>query len=391
MRSLQMKLLVAFLSVAAVAVAVVGLLVGRAASGAFGDYLVGRETGDLGAMDRMMEEMMGAGAGRAMMERMLGPAERDYLSSVQTAVWVAGGLAGLIAVALALLLARQIASPARALTVAARLVAGGDYGQRVPVRSRDELGELAVAFNSMAQSLGHQEELRRRLVADIAHELRTPLAIIQANLEAILDGVRPLSTAAVADIHEETQLLARLVTDLRDLSLAEAGQLTLRREPTDLGALAHRSVTKFEARARDKGIRLGVEAADDLPKADVDPDRVAQVLGNLLDNALRHAPDGGLVTVSVEPSTVSHMVEVAVTDNGPGILAEHLPYIFDRFYRADPARSRKQGGSGIGLAVVRQLTEAHGGRVRVGSAAGRGAAFHLQFPLAALAAVRGPS
>ncbi len=388
MRSLQLKLLLAFLSVAVVAVALVGLLVGRAASGAFGDYLLGRETGDLGSMDRMMDEMMGPGAGRAMMERMLGPAERDYLSSVQTAVWVAGGLAGLVAVALSLLLARQIASPTRALTAAARRVAGGDYGQRVPVRSRDELGELAMAFNSMAEALGHQEELRRRLAADIAHELRTPLAIIQANLEAIQDGVRPLSTAAVADIHEETQLLARLVADLRDLSLAEAGQLTLRREPTDLGALARAAIAKFEAPARDKGIRLRVEAADDLPKADVDPDRLAQILGNLLDNALRHVPEGGLVTVSVKPGTVPDMVEVAVTDNGPGIPSEHLPYIFDRFYRADPARSRKQGGSGIGLAVVRQLTEAHGGRVRVESAAGRGTTFHLQFPVPASAVVR---
>lgn len=389
MRSLQLKLVLAFLSVAAVAVAVLGLLVGRAASSAFGDYLLGRETGDLGAMDRMMDEMMGPGAGRAMVERMLGPAERDYLSSVQTAVWVAGGLAGLVAVALGLLLARQIASPTRALTAAARLVADGDYGQRVPVRSRDELGELAVAFNSMAEALGHQEELRRRLVADIAHELRTPLAIIQANLEAILDGVRPLSTAAVEDIHEETQLLARLVTDLRDLSLAEAGQLTLRREPTDLGALARAAVTKFEARARDKGIRLRLEAADVLPQANVDPDRAAQILGNLLDNALRHTPEDGMITVSVQPAPDA--VQVTVADSGPGIPTEHLPYIFDRFYRADPARSRKQGGSGIGLAVVKQLTEAHGARVRVESSAGQGTVFHLQFPIAASAAARVPS
>lgn len=389
MRSLQLKLVLAFLSVAAVAVAVLGLLVGRAASGAFGDYLLGRETGDLGAMDRMMDEMMGPGAGRAMVERMLGPAERDYLSSVQTAVWVAGGLAGLVAVALGLLLARQIASPTRALTAAARLVADGDYGQRVPVRSRDELGELAVAFNSMAEALGHQEELRRRLVADIAHELRTPLAIIQANLEAILDGVRPLSTAAVEDIHEETQLLARLVTDLRDLSLAEAGQLTLRREPTDLGALARAAVTKFEARARDKGIRLRLEAADVLPQANVDPDRAAQILGNLLDNALRHTPEDGMITVSVQPAPDA--VQVTVADSGPGIPTEHLPYIFHRFYRADPARSRKQGGSGIGLAVVKQLTEAHGARVRVESSAGQGTVFHLQFPIAASAAARVPS
>jgi len=342
-------------------------------------------------MDRMMDEMMGPGADRAMMEQMLGPAERDYLWSVQSAVWLAGGFAGLVAVVLSLLLARQIASPARALTVAAQRVASGDYDQQVPVRSVDELGELAVAFNSMARALGRQEELRRRLAADIAHELRTPLAIIQANLEAMLDGVRPLSTAAVVGVHEETQLLARLITDLQDLSLAEAGHLTLRREPTDLGALACASVAKFESRAEDKGVGLEVESAENLPGADVDPDRVAQVLGNLLDNALRHTPEGGLITVRVQSAAAPGVVQITVADSGPGIPAEHLPYIFERFYRADSARSRKQGGSGIGLAVVKQLTEAHGGRVHVESPSDRGASFRVQFPAHTEAGERPPT
>ena len=290
MRSLQFKLLFAFLAVVLVALAVLGLLVGRAASGAFGTYLAGRASGNVDAMGSMMDEMMGPGAGRAMLEQMVGPAERAYLASLRGALWLAGAIAALAAIGLSFLLARQIAAPVRALTVAARRMAAGDLRQQVPVRSGDELGELASAFNGLATALAHQEALRHQMAADIAHELRTPLAIIQANLEALLDGVRPLSTEAVADIHEETQLLARLVADLRDLSLAEAGQLPLQRESLPLEVLARVSSERFTPQATAKGVQLNVEAADNLPPVTIDPDRVAQVLRNLLDNALRHTP-----------------------------------------------------------------------------------------------------
>jgi len=222
--------MLAFLGVALVAVGVLGLLVGRATSGAFEQYLISRQTGDLSAMDQMMDEMMGPEASQAAMEQMLGPAERAYLEAINSSLWLTGGLAALVAVALGLLFARQIAGPVRALTTAARRLGAGDLDQRVPVRGRrDELGELAEAFNSMAEAVGRQEMLRRQMAADIAHELRTPLAVIQANLEAMLDGIRPLSAEEVADVHRETQLLSRLVTDLRDLSLAETGQLPYRR------------------------------------------------------------------------------------------------------------------------------------------------------------------
>jgi signal transduction histidine kinase len=380
--SLQRKLLLAFLAVALVAVVVLGLLVSRATSGAFGDYLAGRETGHLSAMARMMDEMMGPGTGQAMLEQMVGPAERAYLVSVQSALWLAGGIAAVVAVALSLLLAHQIAAPARALTVAARRLAAGDLRQRVSVRSHDEIGDLANAFNALSEALARQESLRRQMAADIAHELRTPLAVIQANLEALLDGVRPLSTEAIADIHQETQLLARLIADLRDLSLAEAGQLPLRCELTDLGKLAQASGTRFAPQAKAKDVELVVEVANDLPPANVDPDRIAQVLRNVLDNALRYTPVGGMVTVCVEPGAQPETVQLTVRDTGPGIPAEHLPNIFERFYRADQARSRVAGGSGIGLAVVKQIVEAHGGRVWVASRPGQGATFGLVFPIA---------
>lgn len=379
MRSIRTKLTLAFLGVTLVAVGLLGLLVGRAASGAFRDYLAGRQTGEMG---RMMEEMMGPAASQAALEQMLGPAERAYLAAINGSLWLAGGLAAVAAVALGLLLARQISSPVRDLTAAARRLGDGDLNQRVAVRSRDELGELATAFNTMAETIGRQEMLRRQMSADIAHELRTPLAVIQANLEALLDGVRPLSTSAVADIHGETRLLARIVTDLRDLSLAEAGQLPLQRAPTDLEGLARTSVARFAPRAEEKDVRLGVEAAAELPLADADPDRLSQVFGNLLDNALRHTTPGGAVSVRLEPTPRGDALRATVSDTGPGILPEHLPNIFERFYRADRARSRVTGGSGIGLAVVKQLVEAHGGRVWTESPPGEGATFGFDIPAA---------
>ncbi len=382
MGSLRLKLLLSFLGVTLLAVGLLGLLVGRATSSAFEDYLVGRQTGDLTEMDRMMDEMMEPSASQAAMEQMMGPAEQAYLAAVENAVWLAGGLAALAAVALSLLFARQISGPVQALTVAARRMGGGDFDQRVLVRTRDELGELAAAFNSMAEAVGRQEMLRRQMAVDIAHELRTPLAVIQANLEAMLDGVRPLSAEAVADVHQETQLLARLVTDLRDLSLAETGQLPLRKEPTDLGVLAQASIARFSSRAEEKGVRLAVEAADDLPPANVDPDRIAQVLGNLMDNALRHTPPGGEVAVKLGSDAGRDRVQLTVRDTGRGIPAEHLPNVFERFYRADRARSRAAGGSGIGLAVVKQLVEAHGGRVWAESLPGQGASFGFALPTA---------
>jgi two-component system sensor histidine kinase BaeS len=381
-RSLRTKLLLAFLRVTLVAVGVLGVLVGRSTSGAFEDYLVGRQTGNLGEMGRMMDEMMGPSASREMAERMIGPAERAYLAATSNSLWVAGGLAVLAAVGVGLLLARQISGPLRDLTSAARRMASGDLEGRVPVRSADELGQLAAAFNSMAEAVGRQQALRRRMAADVAHELRTPLAVIRADFEAMLDGVRPLSAEAVAEVHGETRLLSRLIDDLRDLSLAETGQLPLRKVPTDLGELARASAARFVPRTEERGVGLEVAAADDLPRADVDPDRVSQILGNLLENALRHTPPGGRVELSVGPGEEPTTLQVTVRDSGPGIPAEHLPNVFEHFYRVDRARSRSAGGSGIGLAVVKQLVEAHGGRVWAESPPGRGATFGVELPAA---------
>jgi two-component system OmpR family sensor kinase/two-component system sensor histidine kinase BaeS len=300
----------------------------------------------------------------------------QFFGSLNRSILLAGLVAGLIALALGALLFFQLTAPIRQLTVAARAVAAGDLSHRVPVRAQDELGELAQAFNVMAESLARAEEQRRHMVADIAHELRTPLSVIQGNLEAMLDGVLPLDTEQVASLHEETLLLNRLVADLRLLSLAEAGQLKLERKETDLAELIRKIVDLMHPPAQEKGIALEVDLPPSLPHLFVDADRINQVISNLVSNALRYTPAGGAVavrgatasnqaspahrlpTVGDQPSVI-----VTVTDTGPGIAPEDLPHIFDRFYRADKSRARASGGSGLGLAIVKQLVEAHGGRV----------------------------
>ncbi|MFQ6057640.1 MAG: sensor histidine kinase [Anaerolineae bacterium] len=312
----------------------------------------------------------------------------EFLGSVNRSILLAGLVAGTIAVVLGWILFRQITSPLGAVTVAARRIAAGDLAQQVEVESEDEIGELARTFNTMAESLARAEDLRRQMVADIAHELRTPLSVIQGNLEAMLDGVLPLDVEQVASVHEETLLLSRLVADLRLLSLAEAGQLKLERAPTDLGELIHQVVERMRPQAREKGITLAADLPPSLPILSFDADRIRQVIGNLVSNALRYTPAGGTVTVrgSVvrsRPSPAGDLtaVLIEVTDTGRGIAPKELPHVFDRFYRADRSRSRATGGSGIGLAIVKQLVEAHGGRVWAESEVGKGSRFSFTLPL----------
>jgi signal transduction histidine kinase len=201
-------------------------------------------------------------------------------------------------------------------------------------------------------------------MADIAHELRTPITVIQANLEAMLDEVLPLDAQQVAALHDETLLLNRLVADLRLLSQAEAGALKLERHETDLVALIHRVVEKIKVQAQQKDINLDIETPENPPRISIDADRITQVLNNLIGNALRYTPENGKITVSAAKSPGSAgTIQISVTDTGSGIDPEALPFVFDRFYRADQSRARNSGGSGLGLAIVKQLVEAHGGKV----------------------------
>lgn len=373
--SLTIKITLAFLVVAVVGVGVVALLVSRATTTEFQDYL---------QHTRMMQEAIGVpGSMMSGMMRPLGAVERGFLDAMRNSLWLAGAIAVGMAVALSLFIARRLVAPLRQLTHAAKRVAAGDLSQRVAVSSRDEMGDLAGAFNSMAQALQRNEELRRHLVADIAHELRTPLTVLQGNLEAMLDGVVEPTPANLASLHNEILLLSRLVADLGTLSLAEAGRLELHRAPGNLAALVERTVAASEAQAQERGIVLSLEMAKTTPPVLMDQDRVSQVLRNLLSNAFRYTPSGGSVRVQVSPSQDGvGMMKVCVADTGSGIPAEEVPYIFDRFYRADKSRTRATGGSGIGLAIVKQLVEAHGGRVWAESVPGKGSTFHFTLPVA---------
>ena len=314
----------------------------------------------------------------------LGPADDPqraaFLASINRALLLAAGVAGLAAVLLTLGISRRILGPVGTLTAAARRMERGDLTQRVEVQSEDEIGELASAFNAMADGLTRLEELRRNMVSDVAHELRTPLSNIRGYLEALRDGVVEPKREIIDSLYEEAMLLNRLVDDLQELALAEAGQLRLERRPVAAADLINRAMEAARAQAGANGIALRADLPADLPLVNVDPQRIGQVLGNLLSNALTHTPPGGEIVVVTRPGESE--VELTISDTGEGIPAEHLSYIFERFYRADRSRSRATGGTGLGLAIAKQLVEAHGGRIEVESEVGRGTLFTFTLPVA---------
>jgi signal transduction histidine kinase len=299
------------------------------------------------------------------------------VEAVSTRLLLATLLSAVVAVGLALALSRRILGPVEEVTAAARRMAEGDRELRVAVRSDDEVGALAGAFNAMADAVARAEAGRRSLVADVAHELRTPLTNLRCHLEALQDGLQKPDSATLASLHEETLLLSRLVDDLQELSLAEAGQLALQPTAFDLAPAVDAALAAVRARAEAREVRL----VADMPETcavHADPARVSQVLRNLLANAITHTPEGGTVTVAAR--TGADRVAVSVEDTGRGIAAEDLPHVFDRFYRADASRTRATGGAGLGLAIVRQLVEAHGGQVSATSEPGHGSRFTFTLP-----------
>jgi two-component system OmpR family sensor kinase/two-component system sensor histidine kinase BaeS len=280
-----------------------------------------------------------------------------------------------------IVIGRVISAPISQLARAAHQIGKGELAVRVPVRGSHELVELAETFNKMAADLQHAETLRTNLMADVSHELRTPLTVLEGNLRAALDRVVPLDEAEIANLYGQTRHLIRLVNDLRELSLAESGQLPLEKVPTDLNALVAETLQALEPLAAEKDVRLADEVPT-LPEVTVDPFRLRQVLFNLLTNALRHTPQGGKITFNGE--TGSGEVVLRLQDTGEGLEPAQLSAVFDRFYRADKSRSRETGGTGLGLAIVKAIVEAHGGRVEVHSAGqGQGCQFLVRLPLTA--------
>jgi two-component system OmpR family sensor kinase/two-component system sensor histidine kinase BaeS len=295
-----------------------------------------------------------------------------------------GGIGGIL---FGILMSRNLTAPLNHLAEAARAIGARNLSQRVEVSGSDEVIEVARAFNEMAAALEQVETLRRNLVADVAHELRTPLSVLQGNLRAILDDVYPLNKTEVTRLYDQTRLLSRLVNDLHELAQAEARQLPLNPQPTDLADLIHTTAATFAPVAEDKGVTLEAQVPPDLPSVLADPARLAQVLHNLLANALYHTPAGSTIWLRAGYDTgkagrPSHLW-LAVQDSGEGIAPEHLPHVFERFYRADPARSRTTGGAGLGLAIVRAIVEAHGGQVSAASdgVPGHGSTFTVRLLL----------
>jgi signal transduction histidine kinase len=303
-----------------------------------------------------------------------------FIGSVNRSLLLAASASVLVAAFAAVFLARRIVSPVEALTSAARGMEGGDLSRRVKVDSKDEMGSLASAFNSMADNLMRAERLRRNMVNDIAHELRTPLTNIRCHLETLQDGMATPTPEMIDSLHEEAMLLNGLIDDLQDLALAEAGQLRLDLRPISVANEINLAVAGLRRQAHEYGLTIEVEIPDRLAPAQADPRRIGQALRNLLSNAITHTQAGGTVRVSARDAGAD--IEFMVRDTGQGIDPEHLPYIFERFYRVDSSRDRATGGAGLGLAIVKQLILAHGGRIRAESAAGQGTTIHFTLPIA---------
>jgi two-component system sensor histidine kinase BaeS len=380
LNKLSVKLSLLFIGIALVTVGVIALWVNRSVQTEFCSYCQKSLQGQTipGNTSTIMMPGFNANAGAPFY---MGEAERAFLNGVRNSLWLAALVAILTGVALGFFFSRLISGPMKQLTLAARKVATGDFSHRVSTKTDDEIGEVSVAFNTMAEQLETKEKSRRQLLADIAHELRNPLSIIQGNLEAWLDGVITPTPEEVGSVYDETVLLARLITDLRDLSLAEAGQLKLYQNPTELGEFIFAEIASVQTRCQEKQISISAELPTKLPLVLIDKDRIRQVLHNLVDNALRYTPAGGTIEIGADYDKPG-WVTVSVSDTGAGITRKDLPYVFDHFYKADRSRQRGHGGAGIGLAMVKRVVELHGGTVWVKTHKGKGTTFYFTLPVA---------
>jgi two-component system sensor histidine kinase BaeS len=372
-RHLGAKLFISYLIVILVGVVVLGTAAELVVPSAFDRHLA--------AMNSMMQQMQGRsspGLGGDLFE--------NFRAAVTEALTFATLAAFLAAVLVSLFVSRQVVAPVRAMMSASQRIAEGNYTERVHVSGnlskgeQDELAQLALSFNQMAAKLQQTENMRRQLIGDVAHELRTPLSAIKGSMEGLIDGVLPADAETYQTIHREADRLQRLVNDLQELSRVESGAFDLDRQSVKVSDLVDSAVARLGKQFEEKDVTLETEVPSGLPQVFVDKDRIDQVLLNLVGNALQYTPSGGKVTISARAQDGE--IHIAVADTGIGIPPEHLPHLFTRFYRVDKSRSRAGGGSGIGLTIARHLVEAHGGRIWVvSSGSGQGSTFTFTLPI----------
>ncbi|MEW5961104.1 MAG: ATP-binding protein [Chloroflexota bacterium] len=379
------KLMASYLIVIFVGLATLALAAESVAPTAFDRHMMGMQhmmTGDGGLQP---------GQGMQFLQTQLFD---NFRAALGEALFWAGATALASAVVVSVFVSRRVVTPIRQMMTASRTIAAGHYRQRVEVTSEDELGQLARSFNQMAATLEQTEALRRELIANVAHELRTPLSSIKGYMEGLIDGVLPAQPDTYQQVYREADRLQRLVNDLQELSRVEAGAFELERRPLALADLVRQIAARLRPQFEEKGVCLALDLPDNLPPVLADEDRISQVLLNLVGNALQYTPCGGSVTVTLaapdstqlqtngQPGRISQLL-ITIGDTGLGIPPEHLPHLFTRFYRVDKSRSRAGGGSGIGLTIARHLVEAHGGHIWAESEGeGRGSTFGFTLPLA---------
>ena len=304
--------------------------------------------------------------------------ELEFIERTNVTLLYGALIGAILALLLGIFLSRTITRPIRELTQATHAVSEGDLTQQVTIQSKDEIGELGKAFNKMSAELSRLVEARKQMTADIAHELRTPLSLIIGHAEAVHDGVLPPTQENFEIIREEASRLDHLVEDLRTLSLADAGELSINPQSVEPGRLLQDVASRFQVEAKKKNIKLELDVASGLPTLELDPGRITQVLTNIVDNALRHTPGNGIIRLSA--IKIGEHVELSIHDCGPGLSTADLEHIFERFYRADASRRREDGGSGLGLAIAKSIVQLHNGQLSAESETGKGLKVIISLP-----------
>lgn len=373
-RHLGWKILVSYLVVILVLITVMVSAAVFAAPSAFDRHLT--------VMEQMISGDPAAEGDGAELEADL---LANFLTAINEALLLATGVTFAAAISISIFVTRRIVAPIQRMMTASQRIADGHYDERVDLPGgnvggqMDELGQLALSFNRMAEKLEHTEEMRKRLIGDVAHELRTPLTTIQGSMEGLIDGVLLAGEEVFQNVHREAARLQNLVRDLQELSRVESGSVHVEPEPVRPVELSRKACALLERQFEEKGVTLQHEVSDELPRVLADEDRIGQVLLNLIGNALQYTPSGGLVRVSASSGTA--VVTFSVSDSGIGIDSEHLPHVFARFYRVDKSRSRVAGGSGIGLTIAKHLVEASRGRIWAESPGiGEGSTFRFTLP-----------